>query len=101
MFPVFTFSLCTIAPVLLVLSLLQSLFSVHLHKKFDLLLLSRYGHLDEIWGLLREILPQFKLPELPSEKSADADLKPESAVPESGPADDTVSEQPAKDGKVG
>ena len=56
--------------------------------------------MDEIWGLLRSIVPQFQLPELPAEKPAETDLKPESAVPESGLGDDAVSEQPAKDGKV-
>lgn len=60
----------------------------------------RYGHLDEIWGLLKNIVPQFQLPELPVEKPAELELKPESAVPESGLGDDAVSEQPLKDGKV-
>lgn len=50
--------------------------------------------------MLRNIVPQFQLPELPAEKPAETDCKPESAVPESGLGDDAVSEQPAKDGKV-
>lgn len=52
--------------------------------------------MDEIWGLLKTIIPNYQLPELPMEKPAEAELKPESAVPESGLGDDAVSEQPAK-----
>jgi len=56
--------------------------------------LYRYGHLDEIWGLLRSIVPQFQLPELPVERPAELEPKPESVVPESGLGDETSSEQP-------
>ena len=61
----------------------------------------RYGHLDEIWGLLRDVIPQFQLPPEPSpEKLTELDPKPDSAAPESGMGDDTLSEPPPKDGKV-
>lgn len=62
--------------------------------------LHRYGHLDEIWGLLKNIVPQFQLPELPVDKPVELEPKPESVVPESGLGDDLASEQPLKDGKV-
>lgn len=62
----------------------------------------RYGHLDDIWNLLRDICPQFKLPELPTEKPAgEIDAKPESAAPDSAVGDDANADQLAKDGKVG
>ena len=37
----------------------------------------RYGHLVEVWNLLRGSLPEFKLPEPPAEPPAEGEQPPQ------------------------
>ena len=68
----------------------------------------RYGHLDKVWHLLKQLLPEFKLPDLEEQaKTTDVDdggggVKKDSKSDETASTKESRKEdKPGKEGKEG
>lgn len=59
----------------------------------NILSCDRYGHLEKVWNLVKELLPEFKLPEMVGEN---AEGKTDNGSKADGKQDDSTSSKDCK-----